>query len=488
MLKRALVVPLAGLALLAACSGESPTAASPAVVASGEMVITQGAPAPAPATHHALRSNGTAATDLGGSVSTPLGLTPQSCPATASQQVVITYTVSGQQDHSASFQVNTHWEYDGSNWSGSAPTTVNVTSRSASTPMDTYKVTATVMNASATASGTSSIVIAPFGLVTTTTDVPGKQLNLGAGSHATIFVAFGPCAVANTAPTLVLPEDMTVEATSSAGAVVNFTVTASDHEDGDLSSSVVCTPASGSTFALGTTTVNCSVTDLGGLTMPGSFKVTVVDTTPAFFTSFPTGTVQLVAADINGAVLDLSSLNITVEDVGHVSEPSTFSCDYTAGTVLGIGTTTTVSCTAKDHIGNESAPSTFDVFVGLNVSAQGFLQPLRMVAPFSAHKMGSTIPHKFLPPTYADGTPAIDLAPDLRLVLDKFVGAVPGTTDVEVNDFSAGSTAWRYDTDAGQYIFNLKTGTALPWEAATWQTTVSYKGITLATTQFDLRR
>ena len=59
-------------------------------------------------------------------------------------------------------------------------------------------------------------------------------------------------------------------------------------------------------------------------------------------------------------MLDLDALGITVEDVGGVSEPSTFACDYVAGTVLAIGSTTTVDCTATDAIGNESdrAPST----------------------------------------------------------------------------------------------------------------------------------
>jgi hypothetical protein len=284
---------------------------------------------------------------------------------------------------------------------------------------------------------------------------------------------------------LVLPADIPAEATSSAGAVVNFLVTANDLEDGDLTGSVVCDYTSGSTFPLGTTTVSCSVTDAGGLETSGSFDITVVDTTPAYFTSFPTATVNLIAADINGAVLDIEALGITVEDVGNVSEPSTFSCDYVAGTVLAIGSTTTVSCTATDAIGNESLPSTFDVFVGLNVNASGFLTPLRMSAPFSVHKRGSTIPHKFLPPTYADGTPATDLAAGLQLVIQRQDGTID-PDDILVNDYSAGSTTWRYED--GQYIFNLKTGTASPWDVGTWKTTVSYAGIPLATTKFDLRR
>ena len=57
---------------------------------------------------------------------------------------------------------------------------------------------------------------------------------------------------------------------------------------------------------------------------------------------------------------------------------------------------------------------------------------------------------------------------------------------IEVNDYSAGSTTWRYDEVDGQYIFNLKSSTA--WDVGTWRTAVSYKGITLATTEFNLKK
>jgi len=475
---------LAALACAAACSSSSPTDASSGSSPLREVVVTAGAPAPAPVRApqpklHPL-SVATAAASLGGSITTPLSLTPQSCSATASQVIVVTYTVRNNQANAASFSVNTQWQFDGTAWTGSLPTTVNVPAQGGGTTT-TYPVTVSVVNASDIGAGTSAFSIAPFNVHTTGN--PALQVNNAA---VTINVAFSACAVVNTPPTLVLPDDIdNVEATSSAGATVTFTVTATDLQDGDLTSAVTCDHSSGDTYPLGTTTVTCQVTDAGGLTTSGSFHITVVDTTPAFFTSFPTGTVTLIAVDINGATLDISSLGITVADVGHVSEPSTFNCDYVAGTVLGIGSTTTVSCTAKDARGNESVPSTFDVFVGLNVNDAGFLTPLRMTAPFSTHKRGSTIPHKFLPPTYADGTPATDLAPDLRLVINQLDGTVEGD-DIEVNDNSAGSTAWRYDPDAGQYIFNLQT--VKTWATGTWKTTVSYKGIILATTSFNLKQ
>lgn len=477
------VFTLTAMAFATACADHptGPVAESESLFA--EMTITEGVPAPVQAPHvlrPSLSEVASAVASLGGSSSTPLSLTPQSCAATASQQIVITYTVTGRQDFAASFQVHTTWEYDGSGWSGSNPATINVGARAASHAPSSYPVTLTVVNASAVAAGSSSFVAKPFALVTSAP----AALKVDNGT-VTIHVAFEGCDVPNMAPTLVLPNDMTVEATSSSGAVVTFTVTASDLEDGDLTARVVCAPVSGSTFALGTTTVNCSVTDSGGLTTLGSFNVTVVDTTPAHFTSFPEGTVNLIAADINGAVLEIAALGITVEDVGNVSEPSTFACSYVAGTALAIGSTTTVSCTATDAAGNESAPRDFYVFVGLDVDGSGFLTPLRMQAPFSAHKRGSTIPHKFLPPAYADGTPALDLAGGLRLVIARQDGD-PDAEGIVVNDYTAGSTVWRYED--GQYIFNLKTGTGSPWDSGTWITTASYAGIVLATTQFDLRR
>jgi HYR domain len=486
------VLPLTAIlvgGLMVGCS-EGPTAVSDREPTSGEFVITQGVATPV-AGERPLRpslssAGGAVTSTLGGSMTTPVSLKPQSCEP-GGQQVTITYTVTGRQDNPASFKVNTRWEYNGATWSGSVPTTVNVATRPTGPGSNTYLVTLTLVNASAAASGSSSFSVVPFDLVTSAPAALGIT-----GANVNVFVQFAACPVINTPPVLTLPSDMTVEATSSAGAAVNFTVMASDAQDGDLTSSVVCTPSSGSTFPLGETTVNCSVTDAGGLSASGSFNVKVQDTTAPVFSGVPSGVTTLIAANINGAQLDIAALGISAADVGDVSPPVTIDCTPADETTLAIGSTTTVSCTASDNSQypspNTSDPVEFTVFVTLDVSGvNGFLPPLRMLSPYSVHKRGSTIPHKFLPPAYADGTPATDLAGGLRLVLNHIDGTVEGG-DVEVNDYTAGSTTWRYDATAGQYIFNLKSGTSSPWDVGSWKTTVSYAGIVLATTYFDLKK
>jgi HYR domain/Kelch motif len=75
------------------------------------------------------------------------------------------------------------------------------------------------------------------------------------------------------APAITVPDDIEVDATQPAGAVVSYSVTAVDDVDGAVP--VVCSPASGSTFAIGATTVSCNATDAAGNTVTASFTVRV---------------------------------------------------------------------------------------------------------------------------------------------------------------------------------------------------------------------
>ena len=79
----------------------------------------------------------------------------------------------------------------------------------------------------------------------------------------------------SSAPVLKVPAAMTVSAFGTAGAFVAFGVEAIDNNDGALTP--VCTPASGSWYPVGTTTVVCSATNSMGISSTASFSVTVTN-------------------------------------------------------------------------------------------------------------------------------------------------------------------------------------------------------------------
>ncbi len=106
----------------------------------------------------------------------------------------------------------------------------------------------------------------PLGATTVTASA---EDNMGNEATGTFSVAVRD----TTPPALTLPANITTTATSASGAVVTFTVTASDSVSGNLTP--VVSPASGSTFALGTTTVTVSATDTAGNSTQRSFTVTV---------------------------------------------------------------------------------------------------------------------------------------------------------------------------------------------------------------------
>ena len=99
------------------------------------------------------------------------------------------------------------------------------------------------------------------------------------------FVIVEPIVGDNTPPAVTVPANLALEATGPGGAVATFVAAATDAEDG--SPETICAPASGSTFAIGTTPVTCTATDGGGLSASASFTVTVADTAKPAFTGVP---------------------------------------------------------------------------------------------------------------------------------------------------------------------------------------------------------
>jgi len=118
-------------------------------------------------------------------------------------------------------------------------------------------------------------------------------------------------AVSAPTPVVSVPSGISVPATSVSGAVVTFSSSASDSYYGSYPAT--CAPASGSTFAVGATTVTCSATNAGGKTGTASFSVTVIKSTPTLLWSTPNSvtygttygalaTATMQAADATGTI------------------------------------------------------------------------------------------------------------------------------------------------------------------------------------------
>ncbi len=159
--------------------------------------------------------------------------------------------------------------------------------------------------------------------------------------------------VDTTPPTLTLPAAMTVTAVGPL-TPVSYAVSATDNIDASVTPT--CNQPSGSSFPVGTTTVNCSATDSHGNTANGSFTITVVDQTAPLLT-VPVN--QVVGATSSAGAAVAYSVSAT-DDVSGAVTPS---CAPASGSVFPARRTTTVTCSAHDAAGNSSSKF-FTVTVG----------------------------------------------------------------------------------------------------------------------------
>jgi hypothetical protein len=189
----------------------------------------------------------------------------------------------------------------------------------------------------------------PVGTTTVTCSVTDSHGNPGSASFSvTVDISD------TTPPVLSLPGDITTTTETAGGTVVTYSATATDNVDGAITPS--CSPASGSTFPVGTTSVTCSATDAHGNTSNGSFQVTVnlVDTTPPILTVPADFTVT--TGKPGGAVVTYSA-SATDNLDGDIAP----TCSPASGTTFPVGATT-VTCTATDTHSN-TAQKTFTVTV-----------------------------------------------------------------------------------------------------------------------------
>src|SRR5918997_1728211 len=277
-----------------------------------------------------------------------------------------------------------------------------------------------------------------FPLGTTTVNCSATD---AAGNEAT--GSFNVIVQDKTAPTLELPSDITQEATGQNGAAVTYTATATDAVDGSVP--VTCDPASGSTFPLGTTTVNCSATDAAGNTGTGSFNVIVQDTTKPEIqvTSSISNGQEFYFGDVPGAP------SCSATDIA--SGVNSDGCKV-SGYTTAVGSHI-VTFTATDNAGNTATQQiTYKV---LAWTIKGFYQPVDMNGVLNTVKGGSTVPLKF---EIFKGTTELTATSTIVTPLTaKRVNCDSGTTLDEIETVASGSTTLRYDSTTGQFIYNSQT-------------------------------
>jgi predicted extracellular nuclease len=243
-----------------------------------------------------------------------------------------------------------------------------------------------------------------------------------------------------TPPVLHLPANITAEATSPAGAIVTYNATATDARDTNVV--VTCAPPSGSTFALGGTTVNCSATNSRNKTAEGSFSITVVDTTAP---------IVVLNGVTNGATYTLGAVPAAscsaTDSVTGIAVQATLS--ISGGTANGVGHFTATCSGATDGAGNVAAPvsASYDVDYLFN----GFFSPVSNNKTF---KLGSTVPLKWTLQNAQQGfissfssIAAVQVAPD--------PSCLAGGEGVPFDAGSAGNSGLQFQDNTFQ--FNWKT-------------------------------
>jgi hypothetical protein len=150
-------------------------------------------------------------------------------------------------------------------------------------------------------------------------------------------------------PAIACPSNVTVPKTSGqCSAVVTYATPSVSDNCGGVGAPV-CTPASGSSFGVGTTTVNCTVADAAGNQRTCSFTVTVTDTTPPVISCPASITRNADPGSCTAAVTFSTTATDNCAPVNVVCSPA-------SGSTFARGTTT-VTCTATDPNSNTSTCS-----------------------------------------------------------------------------------------------------------------------------------
>ncbi|MCP4604321.1 MAG: HYR domain-containing protein [Proteobacteria bacterium] len=233
-----------------------------------------------------------------------------------------------------------------------------------------------------------------------------------------------------TPPVVTVPADITVEATSEAGADVSFTSSATDIVDGTLPTS--CDLASPSTFPLGSTDVTCTAMDEAGNLGSASFAVKVVDTTP------PTTTITLEDPDSDAQVdsftLDATDIATSIAAIEYRFDGGSLAL-YAGGSVAIPAGTTSIGFFATDGAGNVETEQTVEVATDRCPGVRGFAAPEYYVLEILDFESTSSNPDVALVPRVFTGNTEVEADGDGKYHIPLFDDN--GDPIVDDTDFDA---------------------------------------------------
>jgi len=353
----------------------------------------------------------------------------------ASAPIVITLTVSGKQEGTATFKVYKDWTLSGGTFTGSNPETFTVGPREAQDPHEFFYAYGTVTVAAEQAPGTFTLEVGAFGI--TNSNPTGAKLGARYLSSYQVTV-------------LAAPSDDTPPE-------ISYTLTP-DEPDG----------ANG--WYTSDVTVEWAVVDLESAitSQSGCEDVTVdYDTVGVTFTCTATSgggeasESVTIKRDAAPPVVTIGGIEEGGEYYfGFVPTPTCAATDVTSGpdgecSVDGYSTTVgdhTITATAKDLAGNETTVEVH--YTVLAWTLTGFYQPVDMNGVYNVVKGGSTVPLKFN--VFAGPTELTDVAVVKSLVVTQVV-CNEGTVQDDIETTATGGTSLRYDFAGGQFIYNWKT-------------------------------
>jgi HYR domain len=296
----------------------------------------------------------------------------------------------------------------------------------------------------------------------------------GSGNEATP-TTFKVTVADTTKPDLNLPANITEEATGPNGNVVNFNATASDLVSGSVN--VDCSPASGDTFAIATTTVNCSATDAAGNEATGSFTVKVQDT-------IAPSNIQFVGNINDGGSFFFGDVptqpTCTATDGG--SGLNSAGC-VVSGYSTAVGTHT-LKATATDKAGNTATKEIS--YTVKPYTLNGFYQPIDMNDTVNTVKNGSTVPVKFelfKGATELTSTSAVTSIKSTPISC----ATLSGDPEDAIETVATGGTSLRYDTTAGQFIYNWTTPKGATQVGKCYSLTMTAADSSTITAYFELK-